>query len=465
MKLFSPEHGLDTTGADGHAMTNSMDVLTRLPVVSLYGDKLAPSRSDLDDIDLVLFDIPDIGSRFYTYLWTMSHVLEACAALDVPLVIADRPNPLSGNLALAAGPLPQDQALMGWGADNPEPAPGRYDFAALDSRVALIRRTGGIPVITLCCAPDWMKGGTPGRTDWSRLESAPDPAHYADFAALAAIVARRYPDVRHFVVWNEFKGFWDDRAGRWDYEGYTRLYNLVYRAVKAADPRAEVGGPYLVMDSHAPGDRENASAVAGPWGSLDQRTLDALDYWLRHKAGADFLVVDGSSAARDGGLYPDTFAATEKFAALGRWLRRHAGLPLWWAEWYVEPPGARWPQAELTAVQAVAMMQLALGGASAAFYWNPETPGGACSGCLWSGTRDAASGGSELPMLGLLRRFAAAFPPGTAFRDVAVDDARVRVLADDTTVLAVNTTDAPVRTRLDGTELSLGPYEVSWAQR
>ena len=235
--------------------------------------------------------------------------------------------------------------------------------------------------------------------------------------------------------------------------------------MKAADPRAEVGGPYLVMDSHAPGDRENASAVAGPWGSLDQRTLDALDYWLRHKAGADFLVVDGSSAARDGGLYPDTFAATEKFAALGRWLRRHAGLPLWWAEWYVEPPGARWPQAELTAVQAVAMMQLALGGASAAFYWNPETPGGACSGCLWSGTRDAASGGSELPMLGLLRRFAAAFPPGTAFRDVAVDDARVRVLADDTTVLAVNTTDAPVRTRLDGTELSLGPYEVSWAQR
>jgi len=112
VKLFSPEHGLDTTGADGHAMTNSIDVLTRLPVVSLYGDKLAPSQSDLDDVDLVLFDIPDIGSRFYTYLWTMSHVLEACARLDVPLVIADRPNPLSGNLALAAGPL-LDEARCG----------------------------------------------------------------------------------------------------------------------------------------------------------------------------------------------------------------------------------------------------------------------------------------------------------------------------------------------------------------
>lgn len=105
VKLFSPEHGLDTTGADGHAMENSIDVLTRLPVVSLYGDKLAPSPSDLADVDLVLFDIPDIGSRFYTYLWTMSYVLEACASAGIPLVIADRPNPLSGNLALAAGPL------------------------------------------------------------------------------------------------------------------------------------------------------------------------------------------------------------------------------------------------------------------------------------------------------------------------------------------------------------------------
>lgn len=104
-RLFSPEHGLDTTGADGHAMKNAIDALTGLPVISLYGDKLAPSRSDLADMDLVLFDIPDIGSRFYTYLWTLSHVLEACARDDIPLIIADRPNPLSGMFTLAAGPL------------------------------------------------------------------------------------------------------------------------------------------------------------------------------------------------------------------------------------------------------------------------------------------------------------------------------------------------------------------------
>jgi uncharacterized protein YbbC (DUF1343 family) len=105
VKLFSPEHGLDTTGADGHAMGDFIDPLTKLPVISLYGDKLAPSRQDLVDIDLVLFDIPDIGSRFYTYLWTMSHVLEACTAFNIPFVITDRPNPLSGNIQLAEGPM------------------------------------------------------------------------------------------------------------------------------------------------------------------------------------------------------------------------------------------------------------------------------------------------------------------------------------------------------------------------
>ena len=105
VQLFSPEHGLDTTGADGHAMSNAIDPLTGLPVISLYGDKLAPTQTDLAGIDLMLFDIPDVGSRFYTYLWTLTHVMESCAANNIPLLIADRPNPLSGNLSLAEGPM------------------------------------------------------------------------------------------------------------------------------------------------------------------------------------------------------------------------------------------------------------------------------------------------------------------------------------------------------------------------
>jgi uncharacterized protein YbbC (DUF1343 family) len=105
VKLFSPEHGLTAQGEDGVFQTNSTDSMTDLPVVSLYGDRLKPSEEDLLDIDALLFDIPDVGCRFYTYLWTMTHIMEACAELNKPFVILDRPNPISGDLNLAEGPV------------------------------------------------------------------------------------------------------------------------------------------------------------------------------------------------------------------------------------------------------------------------------------------------------------------------------------------------------------------------
>ncbi|HET8661276.1 MAG TPA: hypothetical protein VFM55_20040, partial [Micromonosporaceae bacterium] len=104
----------------------------------------------------------------------------------------------------------QNQHIFGWGALNPQPRPGVYEWTSLDRRMRLVRSTGGTPVITLCCAPDWMKGGRPGETDWTRLHAAPRPEHYRDFAQLAVAVAKRYPQVRHFLVWNEMKGFWDN---------------------------------------------------------------------------------------------------------------------------------------------------------------------------------------------------------------------------------------------------------------
>ncbi len=105
VKLFSPEHGLDVMGADGAKINDGIDALTQLPIISLYGDKLKPTATDLEDVDVVLMDIPDIGCRFYTYLWTMTHVLEACGMYKKPLVILDRPNPISGNLYCAEGPI------------------------------------------------------------------------------------------------------------------------------------------------------------------------------------------------------------------------------------------------------------------------------------------------------------------------------------------------------------------------
>ncbi|MFF4737193.1 xylan 1,4-beta-xylosidase [Streptomyces sp. NPDC001262] len=377
---------------------------------------------------------------------------------------------------LSAQPLPQNQHIMGWGAENPEPAPGRYDFQALDERVALMRATGATPVLTLCGAPDWMKGGRKGRTDWSRLEAAPDPGHYADFARLAGVIARRYPDIRHFLVWNELKGFYDERKRRWNHEGYTDLYNLVYEELKRQNPENLVGGPYVVVDHDPPGDEDGSPEVRGPWGGLDRRSVDVVHYWNAHKAGADFVVVDGASYTREGHrAIPDEFAATGKFADVTRWLRSVTGLPVWWAEWYVEPPaeddgpGGRdgWSERHRTAVHATALMRLAVGGAAAAFYWNPQQAGDDCPGCLWRSTQ-LHDGGGGLPMARLLARFAREFPPGTAFRPVpatAAFGARIEVLADEAAVLVVNTERRPVAARVDGRMLALSPYEVRWSGR
>lgn len=107
--IFSPEHGISTTGDDGAYQQNITDTVTGLPVISLYADKTAPSTEDLQNIDLVLFDIPDVGCRFYTYLWTMTHVMEACAASQKPFVVLDRPNPIGAELSKAEGPFLDEQ--------------------------------------------------------------------------------------------------------------------------------------------------------------------------------------------------------------------------------------------------------------------------------------------------------------------------------------------------------------------
>ncbi len=105
VKLFSPEHGLGALGEDGVAQADFVDPLTGLPVVSLYGSKMAPEPQDLDSLDAVLFDIPDVGCRFYTYLWTLTYVMEGCARERIPLFVLDRPNPLGADLSNAEGPL------------------------------------------------------------------------------------------------------------------------------------------------------------------------------------------------------------------------------------------------------------------------------------------------------------------------------------------------------------------------
>jgi uncharacterized protein YbbC (DUF1343 family) len=94
IKIFSPEHGFRGQAGAGDLIGNSIDRQTGLPVISLYGNRHKPSKEDLEGIDIMVYDIQDVGVRFYTYISTMHYVMEACAEQGIPLIILDRPDPL-----------------------------------------------------------------------------------------------------------------------------------------------------------------------------------------------------------------------------------------------------------------------------------------------------------------------------------------------------------------------------------
>ncbi len=93
VKIFSPEHGFRGDHDAGAYVQNTADEKTGIAMVSLYGQKKKPDASDLQGVDLILFDLQDVGVRFYTYISTLSYMMEVCALYDIPLIVLDRPNP------------------------------------------------------------------------------------------------------------------------------------------------------------------------------------------------------------------------------------------------------------------------------------------------------------------------------------------------------------------------------------
>ena len=92
-KIFTPEHGFRGTADEGALINNSIDEKTQLPIISLYGKNKKPNSEQLNDIDVLLFDLQDVGTRFYTYISTMTYIMEAAAQNDIPVIVLDRPNP------------------------------------------------------------------------------------------------------------------------------------------------------------------------------------------------------------------------------------------------------------------------------------------------------------------------------------------------------------------------------------
>ncbi len=138
VKVFGPEHGFRGNASNGTSVSDSFDPVTGVPVISLYGKKSMPSRQDLQDVDLVVFDIQDVGARFFTYIITLQHVMQSCAEFHKPLLILDRPNP---NGYLVDGPVLEDSLRSGVGL---QPIPIAYGMT-LAEFAGMINGEGWLP--------------------------------------------------------------------------------------------------------------------------------------------------------------------------------------------------------------------------------------------------------------------------------------------------------------------------------
>lgn len=111
-KVFAPEHGFRGAAADGEKINDGFDARTGLPIISLYGVNRKPTPEQLADVDVVIFDIQDVGTRFYTYISTMHYVMEACAEQGKQMIILDRPNP-NGNYIDGPMRVPELKSFVG----------------------------------------------------------------------------------------------------------------------------------------------------------------------------------------------------------------------------------------------------------------------------------------------------------------------------------------------------------------
>ncbi len=178
--LFAPEHGIFAAAPDAERIASTVDARTGLTVHSLYGDHLRPTRAMVAGLDLMVCDIQDVGARFYTYLWTVSHVLQALGEFGIPVLILDRPNPLGDTVA---GPLLRPDCASFVGR---YPIPIRHGMT-LGELAAMINATWNQKPAALTVIPcdGWQRSLTWEQTGLPFVPPSPNMPHL--------ITAQHYP--------------------------------------------------------------------------------------------------------------------------------------------------------------------------------------------------------------------------------------------------------------------------------
>ncbi|MFN8277496.1 MAG: DUF1343 domain-containing protein [Chitinophagales bacterium] len=150
VRIFAPEHGFRGTADAGAHIADGTDKKTGIPIVSLYGKKQQPSADDLRGIDILVFDIQDVGCRFYTFLSTLHYVLQACADNQLPLMVLDRPNP---NGDYFDGPM-LDTAFRSFVGVAPVPVVHGLtlaEYATMARGEGWIAGAASLQLTTICC--------------------------------------------------------------------------------------------------------------------------------------------------------------------------------------------------------------------------------------------------------------------------------------------------------------------------
>ncbi|MCA9833091.1 MAG: DUF1343 domain-containing protein [Thermomicrobiales bacterium] len=148
-RLFGPEHGVRGAAQAGDHVGDEIDAATGLPVVSLYGEHRMPTPEQLGGLDVLVYDLQDAGARHYTYISTLEHVMKAAAPLDIPVVVLDRPNPITGLNAEGKVLEPEFISFVGI-----HPMPTRHGLT-IGELALMIASDTGLPMPTVIRCEGW----------------------------------------------------------------------------------------------------------------------------------------------------------------------------------------------------------------------------------------------------------------------------------------------------------------------